>query len=507
MLEMQGSIREADARIQVLHAAIGHDLEASEEDTISVWEAIAAVKKGLEEVTRSSEANVEFLTQARNSLQGLNENLGKLSSHYMTNMPIINQALANSRSRLATLKSGSRKNLDMFGLSIEDKTPQEDHGAALQHYVRSTLEHKIADLRTSVTPLTQGGGAGGGGGANGSGGAGRPDLDVLTTEIMERLGNLEARSSGEGFASSNHVFNSLSSVTKWLVSKRVPNAGCFWDLFSVLACMSPKCQRGKEKVDETYSAIWINSTQLDNDLLAAMTHKWPDVLYAKRVDGELCALEDGFVGCPSYKDWIPGTKSYRAKLTKDLRQFCTAVEGLMMKGVSYRSLALSLIGDVKTQWLTMCSFIDSFYIELPGVVNFPKDKAWKLTGRCVAPVFTAMGSFRASVSWLDDLVSLKNKSTCMWGVMQCHHVVTKFETVDYRGHPGVVTEINLFLLIERIDPTIILLNKAKIKQHKSEKKALTSELKWVTKTCATLKRDFTNLNTAIASLRTKVNKP
>jgi hypothetical protein len=319
------------------------------------------------------------------------------------------------------------------------------------------------------------------------------------------LGDLEARTSGEGYASGDHVFNSESSVSEWLLAENVPNAGCFWDLFSVLACMSPKRQRGKEKADETYSAKRINSTQLDNDLLAAMTHERPDVLYAKRVGGELGALEDGFVGCPSYKAWITGTESYRSKLTKDLRQFCTTVEGSMPKGASYRSLALSLICDVKTQWSTLCSFVDSFYIELTGVANFPKEKAWRLTGRCVAAVFTTMGSYRASVSRLDDLVSLENKAACMWGVMQCHRAVSEFEQVDYRGHPGVVTEMNLFLLIERIDPTVILQNEEKIKKLESENKAAQSELKRVTETCSKMSRDFTNLNTAVTALRTKVN--
>jgi hypothetical protein len=74
-----------------------------------------------------------------------------------------------------------------------------------------------------------------------------------------------------------------------------------------------------------------------------MMHEHPEVLYAKRVGREVGVLEDGFVGCPSYKAWITGTESYRAKLTKDLLQFCTAaVEGSIPKGVSYRYLTLSL---------------------------------------------------------------------------------------------------------------------------------------------------------------------
>jgi hypothetical protein len=143
-------------------------------------------------------------------------------------------------------------------------------------------------------------------------------LDDVVEEFSERLGDLEARMAGKGFASRDHVFNSEASVSNYLAAEKVPNAGCFWDLFSVLACMSPKRQRGKEKADETYSAKRVNSSQLDNDLLVAMTHECPDVMYAKRVGVDLGSLEDGFVACPSYMAWITGSKPYISKLTKDL---------------------------------------------------------------------------------------------------------------------------------------------------------------------------------------------
>lgn len=99
------------------------------------------------------------------------------------------------------------------------------------------------------------------------------------------------------------------------------------------------------------------------------------------------------LGAPITKLGFTGTKSYRSKLTKDLRQFCTAAKGSVTKDASCRSLALSLSADVKTQWSTLCSFIGLFYIELTGVVNFPKDKAWKLTSYCIAPIFISVGSY------------------------------------------------------------------------------------------------------------------
>jgi hypothetical protein len=247
MMEMQASVCEADARIQVLHAAIGQDLEASEEDTISVWEAIAALKRGLEQVTGTSELNADFLTEARKNLPIIVENLAKLSGHYMVNMLHINKALEGTRNRLTALESGPVRTTDMFDFAIDVDDPKEDTNAAI-HKVRSTLETSIGELRADVDALVAQTGA------RGSGGSGRPDLDDLVSEILGRLGDLEARTSGEGFASGDHVFNSETSMSEWLLAESVPNAGCFGDLFSVLACMSPERQRGKEKAGETYSA-------------------------------------------------------------------------------------------------------------------------------------------------------------------------------------------------------------------------------------------------------------
>jgi hypothetical protein len=136
---MQGSICEANARIQVLCAAIGHEAEASEDDTILIWEAISASKKGLKQVTRSSEANAEFLTQAQNTLPMVLENLAKLSGHYMINMPQINKAIEATKNQLSMLESGPGKSSDMFGFSIDADDPQNDHGVEICH-VKSLLE-------------------------------------------------------------------------------------------------------------------------------------------------------------------------------------------------------------------------------------------------------------------------------------------------------------------------------------------------------------------------------
>jgi archaellum component FlaC len=91
--------------------------------------------------------------------------------------------------------------------------------------------------------------------------------------------------------------------------------------------------------------------------------------------------------------------------------------------------------------------------------------------------------------------------------MQCHRIMLEFERVNYRGHHGVVTEMNLFLLMERVDPELLTCNDEKIKRLKGESKNATAKVKRLDEKYKKLERDYTNLNTAVATLRTKVNKP
>jgi hypothetical protein len=132
---------------------------------------------------------------------------------------------------------------------IPDFTDQDDQLRLLKAKLLSMIELVKADVTNLESNVRNG---------HSGSSAGHPDLDDLMQEYSGWLGNLEARTSGEGFATRDFVFNSKLLVSDLMVAEKVPNAGCFWDLFSVLACMSPKRQRGKDKANETYSAKQIN---------------------------------------------------------------------------------------------------------------------------------------------------------------------------------------------------------------------------------------------------------
>jgi hypothetical protein len=191
-----------------------------------------------------------------------------------------------------------------------------------------------------------------------------------------------------------------------------------------MVSMKPKKHSGKEHSEETHCVQCTNSITLENDLGASMTHVHLKVLYPKNGQGNIARLEAGFVACSSYAIWDTGTKCYKNQLTEMLNSFCNGVLVTVPLGSLYKNLVNTLVIDVQTQRKSMCTFIDSFYVELTGATGFNKDKAWKLVGPCVAALFSSLQPYRSLVGRLEDIgIVGESKAACIWAVLQCHCVL------------------------------------------------------------------------------------
>lgn len=83
------------------------------------------------------------------------------------------------------------------------------------------------------------------GGTSGSGGF-PIGVEVKVDKALKRLGKIEGRAMGESFSMNGQTSCSQSKVADWLLSKKVPSCGFFWDLFSMMMSMKPKKHSGKE---------------------------------------------------------------------------------------------------------------------------------------------------------------------------------------------------------------------------------------------------------------------
>jgi hypothetical protein len=60
-----------------------------------------------------------------------------------------------------------------------------------------------------------------------SGGGGVGALDVKVEKVIQRLGDIRGRVTGESYSKGGHVFSSMTEVGDWLVTKKVPVEECF----------------------------------------------------------------------------------------------------------------------------------------------------------------------------------------------------------------------------------------------------------------------------------------
>ena len=152
----------------------------------------------------------------------------------------------------------------------------------------------------------------------------------------------------------------------------------------------------------------------------------------------------------------------------------------------------------------MCTFIDSFYVELTGVAGFNKEKAWKLVGRCVAALFSSLQPYRSPVAMLEDMGTLDNKAACIWAVLQCHRVGMSFDLVKYRGHPSVVKEMSLFMLTERVDPSEVENCSERARKAEKEASDAKSEVAKLKDLVGTMNHEFKTMVADLKTMKAKV---
>jgi hypothetical protein len=498
--EIQGAIRGTDAKVQLLGASIGTAMTELEEGPMSVWEAIRKLRSDAKLVGGLADGHHLYLDELRSSLPNWGATLDNLAKSYRENLPTIGVNLNALGKRIQSLEAkgpvstSSSNSFFNLGSSTGGGTegpvcvPQSEFDQA-----KAEIQDAFTDVKTAIQTLEQGSPALG----SGSGLQGKVD------KALKRLGEIEGRATGESFAMNGMTFCSRSEVADWLLAEKVPSCGFFWDLFSVMVSMKPKKHSGKERSDENYSARRTNSTTLENDLGASMTHVRPEVLYAKRGHGDLERLEAGFAACASYAIWVTGTECYKDQLTGMLNKFCDGVLGTVSPSATYQNLVNTLMGSVRTQWHNMCTFIDSFYVELTGVAGFNKDKAWKLVGRCVAALFSSLEPYRSPVTMLEDMSTIDNKAACLWAVLQCHRVGKSFDLVKYRGHPAVVKEMSLFMLTERVDPSEIEACTERSKKAEKEASDAKAEVAKLRDLVGTLNREFKTAQADIKTLKAR----
>jgi hypothetical protein len=308
-----------------------------------------------------------------------------------------------------------------------------------------------------------------------------PKISDHITDFHGRILKLETASKA-GVSSSN-LFGSISGSLG-------PNAG-----FSSPARPAPwVSQTDFEALKKYVSVAFQDIKETLGDLRASGKNS-----------STLEPLENGFAACTSYDKWVTGAEGYKQVLSNMLTNFTYGVMGPVntVNNPAITSLAGALMGSLIGQWHNLCTFIDSFYIELTRLAAFNPVSAWQLVGRCVGALFSAMAPYRAPVTMLDEMDNWDARAACVWAVMQCHRVGWAFDLVKYRGHPAVVKEMSLFLLTERVDPSEITACTERSKKAEKDASELKSEMAKLKEVVNSLNREVKTAQGELKNLRNR----
>ncbi len=112
-----------------------------------------------------------------------------------------------------------------------------------------------------------------------------------------------------------------------------------------------------------------------------------------------------------------------------------------------------------------------------------------------------MRSFRTRIALLDNLKSLDNKASFIWGVLQCHRSMDEFIKFNLQRHPAFVKEMSLFVLTERVDPSQIVTVNHTVASLKTIVSDMTKKTTHLEAKYDKMKRNYDNLVNNVAMLK------
>lgn len=102
----------------------------------------------------------------------------------------------------------------------------------------------------------------------------------------------------------------------------------------------------------------------------------------------------------------------------------------------------------------LCTWIDSFYLELKTTSQCTPEEAWHLVALCVKKVFEEIHIPRAKAANAANLSSPNDRlATYLWAMAQAHQIMTSFSAHRFRGHPSVAPVVMLHIFTSRITNT------------------------------------------------------
>jgi len=368
------------------------------------------------------------------SVESLVQTLRTLTSQHTTAFQSL-EAPCTDATDLLQLLSSEQETLSQIitqgGLTSSHSTP-----AAVTVQDFHTLEDRIIALETSM-----------GGG-------------VEFNTLQAQLKLIEAHLPSDPFAIGGRPFNSKADVALF-VEKEL--SGISFSLFHDAITLLESITDGQSKKTDEMAAMYQASRVGFDEDEAMHVHS-----FKLLVPSLLGATKEGDKNDPKYP--LPAVRDFAAWNLQDNE---SGVKKRIQDGMDDVSLSVTESINVScsgnpagsklaTEMLyqtqvfvnELCSWVDSFFLELMKTSQVPPGEAWLLVALCIRKFCDVLRCFRAPADRAASKMDSSTRTTAyLWEMIQVHREMKVIRSHNFRGHPAVAPVIMLHVFKTRMTNT------------------------------------------------------
>jgi hypothetical protein len=403
------------ARVQDLKALLGVPpsqflVGGISEDCVTVWETLTMLASVVQDPAKI------------HALEALIQSLRSLTTQHSTTLrtPELQCTDAIELLELLNTEQGHLAQLASQGLPPPASSP-----AVFSTDIR-LLEDRILALESSL-----------GGG-------------VEFNTLKAQLKLIEARLPSDPFAIGGLTFNSKADVALF-VEKELP--GISFSIFHDVITLLESITDGQSKKQDVMAAMYQASRVGFDEDEATHVHSFKLI-----VPSLLGATKEGDKNDPKYplpavRDfaaWNPqdnesgvkkriqdGMDDVSLSVTESINVSCSS-------NLTASKLATDMLYQTQVFINELCSWVDSFYMELIKTSQVPPGEAWLLVASCLRKFCEVLRRFRAPADRAASKMDSATRTTAyLWSMIQVHREMKLIRTHNFRGHPAVAPVITL----------------------------------------------------------------
>jgi len=285
--------------------------------------------------------------------------------------------------------------------------------------------------------------------------AGSHNSELATLKAQLKL--IEARLPSDPFVIGGRSFNSKADVALF-VEKEL--TGLSFSLFHDAITLLESITDGQSKKTEVMAAMYQASRVGFDEDEATHVHSFklivPSLLGATK-EGDKNDPKYPLSGVRDFQAWNPqdNESGIKKRIQDGMDDVSLAVtESINVSCVSHPNaskLAIEMLYQTQVFINELCSWVDSFYLELIKTSQVPTAEAWLLVASCIRKFCEVLRKCRAPADRAASKMDGATRTTAyLWAMIQVHREMKIIRSHNFRGHPSVAPVITLHVFKTRV---------------------------------------------------------